>query len=39
MVHTRTTTLRAVVFIRPFEKQDVLCYGVWRPSVNFFVSG
>ena len=30
------------VFIRPFEKQDVLqnvCYGVWRPSVNFFVSG
>ena len=28
-----------VVFIRPFEKRDVLCYGVWRPSVNFFVSG
>ena len=26
-------------FIRPFEKQDVLCYGVCRPSVNFFVSG
>ena len=28
-----------VVFIHPFEKRDVLCYGVWRPSVNFFVSG
>ena len=27
------------IFIRPFEKRDVLCYGVWRPSVNFFVSG
>ena len=21
-------------FIRPFEKPDVLCYGVWRPSVR-----
>ena len=21
-------------FIRPFEKRDVLCYGVWRPSVR-----
>ena len=31
------------ICIRPFEKRDVLCYGVWRPSVrpsvNFFVSG
>ena len=27
------------IFIHPFEKLDVLCYGVWRPSVNFFVSG
>ena len=26
-------------FIRPFEKQNVLCYGVWHPSVNFFISG
>ena len=26
------------VFIRLFEKQDLLCYRVWRPSVNFFVS-
>ena len=22
------------VFIRPFEKRDVLCYWVWRPSVR-----
>ena len=28
-----------IVFIRLFEKRDILCYGVWRPSVNFFVSG
>ena len=31
------------VFMCLFEKRDVLCYGVWRPSVhlsvNFFVSG
>ena len=28
------------IFIRPFEKRDVLCYGVWRPSVRkLFVSG
>ena len=26
-------------FIRPFEKRDILSYGVWHPSVNFFVSG
>ena len=27
----------SVFIIRPFEKRDVLCYGVWRPSVhNFF---
>ena len=23
-----------IVFICPFEKLDVLCYGVWRPSVR-----
>ena len=22
------------IIIRPFEKRDVLCYGVWRPSVR-----
>ena len=22
------------VFICPFEKWDVLCYGVWRPSIR-----
>ena len=22
------------VIIRPFEKRDVLCYGVWRPSIR-----
>ena len=22
------------IFIRPFEKRDLLCYGVWRPSVR-----
>ena len=28
------------IFIRPFEKWEVLCYGYGvRPSVNFFVSG
>ena len=31
-----------LLFVRPFEKRDVLCYGVWCPSVrlsvNFFVS-
>ena len=28
------------VFIRPFEKRDILCNGVWRPSVRkLFISG
>ena len=22
------------IFIHPFEKRDVLCYGVWRPSIR-----
>ena len=27
-------TLALLVFICPFEKPDVLCYGVWRPSIR-----
>ena len=30
--HMKYTAVRTL-FIRPFEKRDVLCYGVWRPSV------
>ena len=26
--------LVTLLFICPFEKWDVLCYGVWRPSVH-----
>ena len=31
---TRTIIVLCLLFIRPFEKRDVLCYRVWRPSVS-----
>ena len=34
-----TVILITLFIIRPLEKWDVLCYGVCRPSVNFFISG
>ena len=39
LVSSVSSVSSLLFIIRPFEKRDLLCYGVWRPSVNFFVSG